>query len=298
MATESVGFSGADGPRRPGRPGRALRWKLKPGETLHYVMEQKTETSEKAGAQEIKSTLSQTTGMSWAIRDVQSDGVANVVYTIDWIRSRFDSPFGTFAYDSKDPKEPQGLIAATLVPLFKALIGARFTFKMSPQGVLSDVKVPEELTRALQAAGPAGGGASIFSEEGLKNMIVESSLTLPEDDRKTWTRQVKITSPFGTTTLDKTYTNQGPDPTAANVVKIELVTKVDLPPQPEGGIPFKVKEQERKGTFDFDTAAGRVIRSEVTERLETVTTINNVEVVRRNTATTSMHLEPTGAAGP
>ena len=259
-------------------------------------MEQMTETSDKAGAQESKVTLSQTINWGWAVKEVGPDGVADLNLTIDRIRTKIASPIGVFAYDSDDKQEPQGLLAAGLVPFLKALVGAPFAVKMSPQGELSDVKVPEKLLQAIREAGPAGGGgANIFSEEGLRNMITEVSPALPKEDLekgKSWARQIKIPSPFGDTTLEKVYTYQGPDPSAGpDVERINLETKVEAPPE---GAAFKINAQEHKGTFFFDNAAGRLTRSQVAENMEAVLTINKIEITRRHNATTTMKLESDG----
>ncbi len=288
------------GPAATAVPAATLRWKLKPGETLRYVMEQMTETSDKAGAQESKVTLSQTINWGWAVKEVGPDGVADLNLTIDRIRTKIASPIGVFAYDSDDKQEPQGLIAAGLVPFLKALVGAPFTVKMSPQGELSDVKIPERLLQAIREAGPAGGGgANIFSEEGLRSMITEVSLALPKEDLgkgKSWTRRIKIPSPFGDTTVEKVYTYQGPDPSAGpDVERIDLETKVETPPPPEGAA-FKINALERKGTFFFDNAAGRLARSQLAETMEAVLTINKIEITQRNNATTTMKLESDGAS--
>src|SRR5262249_10693052 len=133
--------------------------------------------------------------------------------TLDRIRTKIDSSLGTFEYDSKSDKPPEGAIAAGVVPTLKALVGATFRYKMSPQGELSDVQVPEGLLKALREAGPMGN-VGMFSEQGLKNMINESSLALPKEDLvkgKSWTRKATIPAPpVGTLTLDKTYTCEGP----------------------------------------------------------------------------------------
>ena len=126
-------------------------------------MDQTTETSDKAGTQEIKTTLSQTIDRSWAVKEVGLDGVADLNQTIDRVRTKIASPIGVFEYDSDDKQEPQGPLAAGLVPFLKALVGAPFAVKMSPQGELSDVKVPEKLLQAIREAGPAGGGGATCS---------------------------------------------------------------------------------------------------------------------------------------
>jgi Family of unknown function (DUF6263) len=288
----------------PSAGAATLRWKFKAGENLHYAMEQKTVTTVNLNGQEVKTTLTQMIDMIWSVKSVDDQGTADVTQTFDRLRTKIESAFGAFEYDSKAEKEPEGPIAAGTVPLLKALVGAQFSFKMSPQGELSDVRVPEGVAKALReaGAGAAGGaGAGPFSEEGLKSMIVQSSLALPKEDLtkgRTWTRTTKApTPPIGTMVLDKTYSYEGPDEQAGgHVERIGLVTKVVLEPAADSKLALKIKSQEGKGSFDFDNDAGRVIRSHVTESMEMVMNISNTDVNQNIDTTTDMKLIPAGEA--
>ena len=64
--------------------------------------------------------------------------------------------------------------------MLKALVGAEFSFKMNGRGQLTDIKVPQKLLESLRQAGPAAAAGGMFSEEGMKNLISQSSLSLPE----------------------------------------------------------------------------------------------------------------------
>jgi hypothetical protein len=262
-----------------------LRWKFTPGETLHYTMDQKTVTTAKLpGGKEIKTTLNQTIELRWAIKGVDGSGVAELVQTYDRIRDQIDAPFGSYMYDSKEPKEPEGLIAVGRVPLFKALLGAPIAFKMSPQGEPSDVRVPEQVARALRDLGPAAGAAgAMFSEEGLKELITQAGLILPRDDLdagKTWTRQTRNVIPMlGTVVIDATYRLDGPAPDAGPAaIKIGMTTKVEIQPaeadpnNPNANA-FKIRSQKSQGTYTFDNAAGHVLDSSLSDLVEAGLTI-------------------------
>lgn len=283
-----------------------LRWKLKAGENLHYVMDQKTVTTATVPLggekREVKTTLTLTIDMTRTVRSVDAQGTADMTQAFDRVRLKIESMFGAIEYDSKSGKEPEGLIAASIGPL-KALVGSQFSFKMTPQGELRDVKVPESVARSLREAGAGQPGAEAFSEEGLKNMIVESSLALPKEDLArgaTWTRRVKgPASPFGTTVLDKVYSYEGPDQSAAGrVERIGLTTKVTLEPAPDSKMTAKITAQEGRGTFDFDNASGRVTRSHVTEKVQMTVSIMNTDVDQSTDTTTDMKLVPAGQEAP
>jgi hypothetical protein len=268
-----------------------LRWKFKPGESLHYQMDQKTVTQIKANGQEIKTTLSQTIDSTWTVESVGSDGTADMAQTLDRVRTKIESAFGALEYDSAAGKDPEGPIAAGVVPLLKALVGAKFRYKMNPQGELSDVKVPEGLVQKLKEAGPAAANVSMFSEEGLKNLINQSSLSLPKEDLtkgKTWVRESKIpAAPIGTMILEKTYRYEGP---TEGGEKIGLTVKMGLEPTPGNNIDVKVGDQKGEGSFIFDNNAGRVASSTVTEKMEMIIKVMNQEVNQSTDSTSSMKL--------
>jgi hypothetical protein len=271
-----------------------LRWKFQPGETLHYVMDQKTVTTATAEGRDIKTTLSQTIYWDWSVKAVGSDGVADLIQKITRIRTRIDSPFGALEFDSKDGKEPSVPGASAIVPLIKALVGAEFSFKMSPMGELSDVKVPQQVSAVIRDAGAEGRGPTMFTEDGLKNMIKESSLGLPKEDLaegKGWTKQTSVPSPIGTMSLDKTFTYRGPDPQAGRgMEKITLQTRVDIQPAKELGVDVKIDSQEGIGRFLFNNVAGRVTESSVTEKIKTILTVNKMSMTQNNETTTTMKL--------
>ena len=276
-------------PARAAEP--VLRWKFTEGEAMHYQMVQKTVTQVKGPNQDIKTTVTQTIDTTWTVHSVdRSSGTGDLSQTIDQVRTKIEFPFGSFDYDSKSAKAPEGPLAAGIVPTLKALVGAKFRYKMSPQGELSDVQVPEGLLKALKEAGPNATSVGMFSEEGLKNMINESSLVLPMDTAKDkpWTRKTKIPSPpIGTMLLDKTYTYTGPEKEGD---KITLDVKMALEPDPDSKFDIKIDKQEGKGTFYFDSKAGRVASSTVTEKMDMVIKVANTEVKQSSDMSTSMKL--------
>ncbi|MCA1686203.1 MAG: DUF6263 family protein [Planctomycetia bacterium] len=287
-------LAAATAPARAAAP--ALSWKFTEGDALHYQMDQKTVTQVKGPNQDIKTTVTQTIDTTWSVGSVdKGSGDATMTQTIDRVRTRIEFPFGAFDYDSKSDKAPEGPLAAGIVPTLKALVGARFQYKMSPQGELSDIQVPATLLKALKEAGPATSNVGMSSEDGLKNMINESSLILPRDAEKgkPWNRKTRIPSPpVGTMLLDKTYTYTGTDPEGE---KITLDVKVNLEPDPKSNVDIKLGNQEGKGTFHFDSKAGRVVNSTVSEKIEMVIKVMNADLNQSTDMSTTMKLlDPRG----
>jgi hypothetical protein len=275
-----------------------LRWKFKPGETVRYTMVQQTSQGMKAQGQEFKTSLSQTVDLHWSVKNVSSDGVADLTQTIDRVRTKIQGPGDTYEFDSASGKTPEGQIAALLTPLLKSLVGAEFSFKMNGRGELSEIKVPQKLIESLRNAGPAAAAGGMFSEEGMKNLISQSSLSLPEgplDQGRSWTQQSKVPVPMiGTMIMDKTYTFQGPARDNPGRMQIALETKVTLEPAADANVAVKIKSQEGKGEFSFDSGAGRVVSSRVNDKLQMSLTIMGQNLDQSTDTITTMTLAGDG----
>jgi len=285
---------------QPTHGAETLRWKFKPGETLRYTMVQETTQGMKAMGQEFKTSLNQTVDLHWSVKNVASDGVAELSQTIDRVRTRVEGPGNSFEFDSQAGKDPEGQIASLLTPMLKALVGAEFTFKMNGRGELSEIKVPQKLLDSLRKAGPAANASGMFSEEGMKNLISQSSLTLAEgplEKGKSWTQQAKVPVPMlGTMVMDKTYTFDGPSPKDPGLLQILLDTKVTLEPAADSNIAVKITSQKATGEFEFDPQAGRVVSSRVNDKLQMSLSVMGQEIEQSTDTVTSMTLAKDGSS--
>lgn len=296
------------------RAAAPLRWKFKPGEVLHYTMKQKTTNSFKpktkaAGenpAAEVSTVMTQVVDLHWTVKSVSPRGETSLAQVVDRVRTRIEGAGqpAAFDFDSNAKEEPrEGVIAAQLVPLLKTLVGAEFTFKMNPRGELSDIKIPDQVTEAVRKSNP-GGGDGVFSDDGLKNLITQSGLGLPEaalENGKTWSQQSKVPLPMmlGTLIMDKSYTLAGPDPTAKGRVEISLDTKVSLQPSAEASVKMKIDRQTGTGVFLFDQERGRVVSSRVEDLLVMSLTARdapNQEIEQTTKTVTEMKLNPATAS--
>jgi hypothetical protein len=251
-----------------------LHWKFQPGETLKYTLEQKMSTSSKIPEQgELKTSMSQIVTMHWDVESVGDDGVAQMSQTIDRVQTKIESPILPFEFDSSVHKEPDNSPTAALVPLLKSLVGSKFTFKMAPNGELSDVKVPEKVLKAVQEAGAiAAAGGGLFNEKGLKEMISQSSLVFPDgaiEPGKTWSRQTKMPIPnLGAIVQDRTFTFRGPEADHPGIVDIDLENKVSFETEADAKYELQVKSQSSKGLYKFDSEKGRIVSSAINDKME------------------------------
>jgi hypothetical protein len=276
-----------------------LRWKFKAGEVVRYTMVQETSQEMKNQAQQAKTSLNQTVDLHWSVKSVSPEGVADMTQTIDRVRTKIQGPGDTFEFDSNSGKAPEGRIAELLTPMLKSLVGAEFSFKMNGRGELSEIKVPQKLLDSLRQAGPAASAGGMFSEEGLKNLISQSSLTMPDtplEQGKSWTQQSKVPVPMiGTMVLDKTYTYVGPETKDPALRHITLDTKIKLQPATDANVAVKIKSQAGKGDFSFDADAGRIVTSRVNDKLEMTLSAMGQDIEQSTNTLTTMTLARGGA---
>ena len=248
-----------------------LRWKFKEGEKLSYATETVQKQAFNVNGMDVETTMNQTMEMSWSVQTVQ-DGKAAIVQKFDRVRQKMESLFGSYDYDSKDGKPPEGPIGEIVGPMLDAMAGAEFRFSMDGQGDISDVKLAEKLVTALRNNPAAAQMGAMFSEEGLKNMVQQSAATFPKEaltKGKSWNKKVELKLPFGKMTMDNTFTYQGPETrNGAALEKIELKAALSIEPDPNAPIDLKIKSSDVKGAIYFDNVAGHVVETTTNQKME------------------------------
>src|SRR5262249_53690451 len=147
-------------------------------------------------------------------------------------------------FDSKEGKELEGPFAQTMGPMLKALAGAEFSMTMDAQGKVSDFKLPEKLADAFKNIPGAGGAGEMFTEEGLKNMMGQASLTFPSEPLtagKSWEQKLTIKLPTGgKMNMENQCTYEGEAPVdGSKLEKIAMKPKMSI--EAEEGAVFKMK---------------------------------------------------------
>jgi Family of unknown function (DUF6263) len=251
-----------------------LRWKFKPGETLRFSVESNTSLELKGASGNRKSRRTQTLEITWKVIAVDASGGAEINHRADRLRMRAEEPpYMPFDFDSATSKEPQAGFE-DLVKMLQAQVGAEFTFKMKPNGEIIDIRVPEPTLKRFRDAAPAGGQAPEISEKALKDELIQNSPpTFPDDPvgpGKSWTaKPARVPLPFPfVLVLDRTYSYQGPDPKAPNLVVIGIETNAKL--EPVGGTDAKaqLRKQDGKGSMTVDLQAGRMVSTKQSTKLE------------------------------
>ncbi len=290
----------------------ALRWKFQPGETLRYALNQTTKIQISINQQSYENSMTQMIDTTWTIKGV-TDGKAQIAQTIDRIRTTIVTPSGQIAYDSKEGTEPEGPFAA-IAPILRALSGSEIAFTMDPRGEVTEVTLPPKVVETITNMPNAPGGTPssteggakksdasnsnpMFSEEGIKKMIAQSTLALPEKTLTPgdqWSSTTAIqTPPVGTMELTHTFVYKGPEgPPEGGVQRIDVAIKTDIKTGESNLGAIDVKDQESSGYYLFDNASGRLDRSNITQKMEMVVKTPNGEITQSNISNSTMTLNP------
>ncbi|HEV3002849.1 MAG TPA: hypothetical protein VGX78_00240 [Pirellulales bacterium] len=255
---------------------KTLRWKFVKGETSHYVLEQDVVQEATSDEQSSKTTVKQTFDVTWKVNSVDDQGVAELTRTVERVRINAEGPPEAgppVAFDSsKKGMDPR------MVESFKPLLKQPFVMKIDPQGVISDVKVPDSTKEALKGP-PAPNGAS--TEDAFKEMLAADTVEFPAKGLTRgshWQHTSETQMPFGKQKVTTTYTYAGPAKHEGHELdKIDMKVHMELLDADRGakGRPEpkpKIVSQESGGVIYFDGEKGRLVSSQMKNTVETEVT--------------------------
>jgi hypothetical protein len=253
-----------------------LRYQFEKGKRLLYSLAQNVDVLIKAeGVPEQQMKIDQTTEMSWTVEDVQEDGTARIVQSIDRIKMDLTAPPNVdFQYDSASEEEPTGALANMIKPTLEAIVGAKFTVTMNSRGQIKEIQVPQEVVEAAQKAPNAAQMGEMFTKEGFEKMVRQSLLTFPEGELKPgreWTETMEVPVPGmgGQQTVKTTYQYVGQedvDGQTLDAFSVSQSMEFGDGAGPAGG-KISVKDQESTGKLFFDRAAGHVSSSNMSSNM-------------------------------
>lgn len=248
-----------------------LSWKLKGNDKLKYTTDTDMKQTMSVGGMEIKTSMTQGMEMSWTVSGLQN-GKADMVQKIERFQQKMEMPGGQgFEFDSKSGKKPEGPIGQIIGPILEAMVGAEFSLKMDPQGETTDYKISDKLLQSIKGNPLLAQMGGMFTEDGLKSMMQQSSISFPKEavsKGKSWNKIMEVKMPFGVMKLDTTYTYQGAETRDnKNLEKIATKSTVTITPAANADIKLNIKSSDVNGTIYFDNTAGRISEMSQTQKM-------------------------------
>ena len=281
---------------------RTLCWKFKAGDSLRCTNDQQMLNNLQGPQGPLKITSLQLVEVRWDVKAVDNDGVASMVQTIERMKRKVETPQGAILdYDSASDKEPTGQLAEMMVPMFKLLVKQSFTYKMNSLGEISDVQLPAELIEGFKKVQGFEKIAPMFSAEGVKQTLSQSTLVLPTeamDVGKSWQTESTVDQgPLGKLKTTTTFKYVGLEMhDGKEMDKIETSIKLENPEADKAETKIEIVEQEGKGTIYFDNALGRVSDTMAKSKMKSTALIMGIKLESTDETTMSMKYTPVQGA--
>lgn len=248
-----------------------FRWKFKPGESLDWQMNQTMEMSMILGDMPVTTNMDYDFAMTWAIREVDADGLAKCSMRIDQIRMRMKIAEQELIFDTNNKEANVDGPLAAAAEIFNALAGLQYDVSMSPSGEVTEVEFNEEAREKLKKLqnNPAMGQlAQMFSAEGMKQMMAQTSGVFPTEEvavGQTWERTQEIKNPIlGAQKMTAKMKYEGIeeiDGRPLDKISVDMQTNLGEMKLP-GVDKFELTDQDNKQTVYFDRAAGRLVTAD------------------------------------
>ena len=269
-----------------------LRWKFEEGSEWIVRLEQTTAWQSTIGGKTTPTRVDCQMELAWKIETVKDGGSAVIAQRFQRLQMNRQSPkLASLVYDSAAPGKPSGdakLIADSLAPLLACTL--RVT--LSPRGEMSAAEIDPATTAALAKNSAL---QAFLQGEGLQRLLLNTAVLLPLDAMKpgdTWNQSGNSATGLGKINYDRKYELLPTATAEANFAKIGLTTTfavekalVEEPEHPT------MKLQRLEGSFLFDTAAGRLHSSVLTQQLVTTSTHKDAAVEVKLDSTLKMALE-------
>lgn len=273
-----------------------LRWNLKKGEKFQFITLQEMKMTVTVQGRKINTDMNMNLYSSWTVGEKNEAGASQVTQTIDRMAMKMTSPLLNFNYDSADKEEPQGL-AKQIGTAFGAVVGAGLQFRISPEGDISDTKFEEKAAAALKKNPLTAQVASMFSEDGLRQMIGQLGAKFPTKGVKkgdTWTETMEQdVAGIGKMKTTMKFTYQGTASVEGSALeKISFTMNIDTGQfKGPGGATIKIKDQSSKGVLYFDNQRGHFTSSTIEQQMTMETSIGgqtfdqNIDITAKTTMT-------------
>lgn len=275
-----------------------LRWKLVTGESLRYEFKQNTQTETAGAGRQMRVAMDTSMVVTWKVESVDSEKVATIMQSID----RFTITMTTdkldpITYDSAAKSPPIGP-AREIAEGVGKFIGTTCRIQMSDRGEIKSVEPSSQLKQALESTAkltPANPTANLLTPEGVSKMLQQAAVVLPEKpvaEGATWNASQESRIALGIVLQRSQFTYGGSAQRGTlQLEKITVETTFGMAPNANSLSVTKLKEGQQTGTLWFDSAAGRFVSSELSQRLVTERPYRDTTIRVHSTSTLTMTLQ-------
>ena len=245
---------------------RTLRWKFEKGQSREFILTETQNLETVIQGNRAHNNFTLTTFATWQVTSVDQVGTAEVKQRVNRIKFQIASspPGKDFEVDTADEHDafetPERYSS-----LFRSIVGSEFTAKMTTRGEFRDVKVPKKLLDAYKQLDPPG--KVLGDEKSLKDMFSRAVMVLPEAPvRKGTSWLVRRNVPIGMGNM-VVESNHAVTSVTEAIQSIDVHGRARIEPTSSSFInEVKMNSQEQTGGWRFDTTAGVMTSSALTQK--------------------------------
>ena len=162
-----------------------FRWKFAQGDAFKVDLSQTSVVTSTVDQRSRKTTNTMQMFMNWNVTEVDNEnGTATLAQSIDRITLNMVTPTKggekVTKLDTDDTDKNRGL-ADKLAKQIGPLVGTTISVVLSDRGDIQSVTVPDETMEVLRQAPASMQLRRVFTEQGMKQIIGQSAMTLPAD---------------------------------------------------------------------------------------------------------------------
>ncbi len=262
-----------------------LRWNLAEGEQFDVKYTQQSNSSTTVTDRSTEIETETELEMSWLVTDIDDQQHARIEQTIKAIRLVVGDPATPDKKISLDTSSNQtpSRISAPILKQVKPLIGLKFVVSMTARGEIKEVSIPEESLQVLQELPGSLSLQSLFSEEGIRELIGAAATVLPEDELsldESWETESLVDNGFGQFKRIRRFTFSENDPSDnSDSVTLRVSSTMQQIGQAANSEALTLIEFSESGTMTLDLAAGHFLASEMKSTIKTETPYREKKIV-------------------
>jgi hypothetical protein len=235
-----------------------LKWSLRAGETVKYVLVHTLNQKVTSPGQELTKKIELTLDLTWKVNSVASDGTIDLTQTLERARAKVVAPGAVVNYDTQDKSLAKAAIPADL-KAYELVINQPYTIKLSPQGEIVEVVVPDSVIKGI-ASSPLAEVAdtgSLYSSAGVKAFLGQALPRLPKEPvskGSTWVNETTLAAGAAKIVAKTSYKITDLAQIATFDASLDTAVTID----PQAGFTLKITKQTSSGKVAFDVATGRL----------------------------------------
>jgi hypothetical protein len=248
-----------------------LQWKLELGEQLKIKTTQQTMSDVAYGGKKTTTHIDLAIELAWQVIAADA-GTIRMKQTVTRVSADIRTPDGArLTYDSASSAKPTGR-TRDLADALLQLVGGEFEIAMNQRGEIVEVKPANKPAENLISQGDAAQQPAA-ARQAIQQLLKQPLALLPESSVRpddTWTAESELDTAMGKAKQKTTYRFTGvEEQDGRKLERIESSTTLGI----EGNTPdarkLRIKEHQQTGTLWFDSAAGRLVSAEQSQKLVT-----------------------------